>query len=94
MRYKEIKDKIAKLLAIKGTKTVDEFHRELGQVMWDYVGMSRNAEGLKKAIEMIKEIRRQFREIGGLLEGSAKPDTARCVDIATTAALKKMILPC
>ncbi len=45
------------------------------------------------AFEMIKEIRRQFREIPGLLEGSAKPDTARCVDIATTAALKKMILP-
>jgi len=45
------------------------------------------------AFEMIKEIRRQFKEIPGLLEGKAKPDTARCVDIATTAALKKMILP-
>ena len=45
------------------------------------------------AFEMIKEIRRQFREIDGLLEGTAEPDTAQCVDIATTAALKKMILP-
>jgi len=45
------------------------------------------------AFEMIKEIRRQFREIDGLLEGTADPDTARCVDIATTAALKKMIVP-
>jgi K(+)-stimulated pyrophosphate-energized sodium pump len=45
------------------------------------------------AFEMIKEIRRQFREIDGLLEGKADPDTAKCVDIATTAALKKMILP-
>jgi K(+)-stimulated pyrophosphate-energized sodium pump len=45
------------------------------------------------AFEMIKEIRRQFREIEGLLEGTAEPDTARCVDIATTAALKKMIVP-
>lgn len=45
------------------------------------------------AFAMINEIRRQFREIPGLLEGTAKPDTARCVDIATTAALKKMILP-
>lgn len=45
------------------------------------------------AFEMIKEIRRQFREIEGLLEGKAEPDTAQCVDIATTAALKKMILP-
>jgi len=45
------------------------------------------------AFEMIHEIRRQFREIPGLLEGKAQPDTNRCVDIATTAALKKMVLP-
>ena len=45
------------------------------------------------AFDMIKEIRRQFKEIPGLLEGTAKPDTVRCVDIATRAALKKMILP-
>ena len=45
------------------------------------------------AFDMIKEIRRQFREIPGLLEGKAEPDTARCVDIATAAALKRMVLP-
>ncbi|MFT5574351.1 MAG: K(+)-stimulated pyrophosphate-energized sodium pump [Cryomorphaceae bacterium] len=45
------------------------------------------------AFDMIKEVRRQFKEIPGLLEGTAEPDTERCVDIATTAALKKMILP-
>lgn len=45
------------------------------------------------AFDMIHEIRRQFKEIPGLLEGTAKPDTARCVDIATKAALNKMILP-
>ena len=45
------------------------------------------------AFEMIEEVRRQFKEIKGLLEGKAEPDTAKCVDIATTAALKKMILP-
>ena len=45
------------------------------------------------AFEMINEIRRQFREIDGLLEGRAEPDTERCVEIATDAALKKMILP-
>ncbi|MDX8392944.1 MAG: sodium-translocating pyrophosphatase [Mariprofundaceae bacterium] len=45
------------------------------------------------AFEMIKEIRRQFREIPGLMEGKAEPDHARCVDIATTAALKRMVLP-
>ena len=45
------------------------------------------------AFDMIKEVRRQFKEIPGLLEGNAKPDTARCVDIATRAALRKMIAP-
>ena len=45
------------------------------------------------AFEMINEIRRQFKEIPGLLEGNAEPDTAKCVDIATAAALKKMLLP-
>ncbi len=45
------------------------------------------------AFDMIKEIRRQFKEIPGLMEGTGKPDTARCVDIATRAALKRMVLP-
>ncbi|TDG15752.1 sodium-translocating pyrophosphatase [Seongchinamella unica] len=45
------------------------------------------------AFDMITEIRRQFREIPGLLEGKAEPDTARCVDIATSAALRRMIGP-
>ncbi|TVR34286.1 MAG: sodium-translocating pyrophosphatase [Nitriliruptor sp.] len=45
------------------------------------------------AFEMIEEIRRQFREIPGLLEGTAEPDAVRCVDIATKAAVKKMLLP-
>ena len=45
------------------------------------------------AFEMIVEVRRQFREIPGLLEGTGKPDTARCIDIATRAALRKMVMP-
>ena len=45
------------------------------------------------AFDMIKEIRRQFREIDGLLEGKAEPDTERCIDIATKAALKRMVPP-
>jgi len=45
------------------------------------------------AFEMIKEIRRQFRDIPGLMQGKAEPDHARCIEIATTAALKKMVLP-
>ena len=45
------------------------------------------------AFDMIKEIRRQFKEIPGLMEGTGRPDTARCVDIATRAALRRMVLP-
>jgi len=45
------------------------------------------------AMDMIEEVRRQFREIPGLLEGTAKPDTARCVDISTAAAIRQMIAP-
>ena len=45
------------------------------------------------AMDMIQEIRRQFREIPGLLEGKAEPDNEKCVDIATSAALKRMLLP-
>ncbi len=47
----------------------------------------------KAAMQMVEEIRRQFREIPGLMEGTGKPDSATCVDIATTASLKEMILP-
>lgn len=45
------------------------------------------------AFDMVNEIRRQFREIPGIMEGKGKPDTNRCVDIATTASLKRMIIP-
>jgi K(+)-stimulated pyrophosphate-energized sodium pump len=51
-----------------------------------------NAVG-SAAYEMIEEIRRQFREIPGLLEGRGEPDTGRCIDIAASAALKRMVLP-
>lgn len=47
----------------------------------------------RAAFKMVEEVRRQFREIPGLLEGTARPDTARCVDISTRAALREMVLP-
>jgi len=47
----------------------------------------------KAAFQMVEEVRRQFREIEGLMEGKAKPDTARCVQISTSAALREMIVP-
>lgn len=54
------KDKFNQLLSINGTKTVDEFHRELGHIMWDNVGMARNEHGLIGAIKRIQEIRADF----------------------------------
>jgi succinate dehydrogenase / fumarate reductase, flavoprotein subunit len=55
-----VNDMINKLLSIKGNKTVDEFHRELGEVMWDNVGMSRNEKGLNQAVSRIKEIKEDY----------------------------------
>jgi succinate dehydrogenase / fumarate reductase flavoprotein subunit len=56
----EVTEHIQRILSIKGTKTVDHFHRELGKVMWQECAMSRNKEGLQKAIQQIKTIRDAF----------------------------------
>ncbi len=56
----DVDERLRKLLAIGGTKTVDHFHRELGRIMWDKVGMSRSAEGLKEAIAGIQKLREEF----------------------------------
>jgi succinate dehydrogenase / fumarate reductase flavoprotein subunit len=55
-----VDETIKKLLSIKGKRTVDSFHRELGKIMWEYCGMSRTAEGLQKAIAQIRELRDEF----------------------------------
>jgi succinate dehydrogenase / fumarate reductase flavoprotein subunit len=57
---KEIKDRIAKLMSIKGTRSVDSLHKQLGLVMWDFVGMGRNKAGLETAIAKIKEVKKEF----------------------------------
>ena len=56
----ESSNKIEKLLSIKGEKTVLEFHRDLGRIMWDNVGMSRNRQGLENAISEIQTLRGEF----------------------------------
>ncbi|MEN8117683.1 MAG: fumarate reductase/succinate dehydrogenase flavoprotein subunit [Bacteroidota bacterium] len=57
---KAVTGRLEELYNIKGSKTVDYFHKKLGHVMWEYVGMARNGEGLKKAIKEIQEIREDF----------------------------------
>jgi succinate dehydrogenase / fumarate reductase flavoprotein subunit len=56
----EVKAQIQKLLSVKGKKTVSEFHRELGLLMWDYVGMSRNEDGLQSVLKEIPKLGEEF----------------------------------
>ena len=55
-----VQQTVDKLLSIKGKRTVDSFHRELGKIVWEYCGMSRNAPGLEKAIQDIRELRDEY----------------------------------
>jgi succinate dehydrogenase / fumarate reductase flavoprotein subunit len=59
---KDVNQRIQRLLSIQGKRTVDDFHRHLGQIMWDYCGMARNNEGLKTARGMIQQLRAEFWE--------------------------------
>ena len=58
----EAEARIKQLLSIKGKRTVDNIHRELGQIMWDYCGMARNREGLTKAMNLVQDLREEFWE--------------------------------
>jgi succinate dehydrogenase / fumarate reductase flavoprotein subunit len=58
----EAKETIKRLLSIRGNRTVDDYHRELGRIMWEYCGMSRNDEDMKKAHNMVRELRDEFWE--------------------------------
>ncbi len=55
-----VNERISRLLSIQGTRTVDSFHKELGNIMWEYCGMERTEEGLKFAIGRIRELREEF----------------------------------
>ncbi|MEV4202604.1 fumarate reductase/succinate dehydrogenase flavoprotein subunit [Micromonospora globbae] len=57
---RDVEDRIQRLLAVNGDRTVDSFHRELGQIMWDHCGMERSEAGLRKAIDEIRALRDQF----------------------------------
>jgi len=57
---KGVDSSIKKLLAIPGKRAVDDFHRELGRILWEHCGMTRNASGLKEALRLIPELREKF----------------------------------
>ena len=57
---KDVSNQIERLMNVNGTKSVDHFHKQLGKIMWEYVGMSRNEESLKKAMKDIKRVREEF----------------------------------
>jgi succinate dehydrogenase / fumarate reductase flavoprotein subunit len=59
---KEVQNRVDKLLSINGSRTVDDFHRQLGLIMWEYCGMARNNAGLEKAKGMIRDLRGEFWE--------------------------------
>ncbi len=66
----EVAERVRRLLAIKGTRTVDSFHRELGELMWDYCGMARNDAGLRYALQKVPELRAEFWENVRVLAGN------------------------
>jgi succinate dehydrogenase / fumarate reductase flavoprotein subunit len=57
---KAIKDRIKKLMSIKGKESVDSIHKKLGHIMWEFIGMARDAEGLKNAIQQLKDLKKEF----------------------------------
>jgi len=69
---KGVQAEIDRLMNIKGKRSVDSIHKELGHIMWEHVGMGRTAEGLKEGLELIKKVRKEFETnlfIPGLKEG-------------------------
>lgn len=79
---KAVRDRIDRLFSIKGKRSVDSIHKELGHVMWDFVGMGRTAEGLKEGIAKMKEIRKEF------YSNLRVPGTADGVNVELEKALR------
>ena len=82
---RSVGDTVARLLSINGTSSVDHFHRELGKIMWDYCGMTRNRSGLEKALSEIPALREEFwkdvRVLGGPALNQSLEKAARVADL-------------
>jgi succinate dehydrogenase / fumarate reductase flavoprotein subunit len=81
---RSVGDTVARLLSIKGTSSVDHYHRELGRIMWEYCGMARNRSGLEKALAEIPALREEFwkdvRVLGGPALNQSLEKAARVAD--------------
>jgi succinate dehydrogenase / fumarate reductase flavoprotein subunit len=80
---KAVSERINKLMSIKGSQSVESFHKRLGKIMWDKCGMARNEQGLKEAIEEIRQLKKDFwsdvRIPGGIMEVNNELDKANRV---------------
>ena len=72
----EVTERMNRLLGAKGTRSVDSFHRELGSIMWDYCGMERTAEGLEKALGLIRKLRDSYWKDVRVLGKGEEPNQA------------------
>ncbi|MDD2192126.1 MAG: fumarate reductase/succinate dehydrogenase flavoprotein subunit, partial [Bacteroidales bacterium] len=90
---KSVRAKLESIMAIKGEKTVDTLQRELGHIMWEYVGMGRNAEKLTKAIPMLADLRKEFwsnvRVTGDM--NSMNPELAKALRLADHIELAEIM---
>ncbi|MFA6806049.1 MAG: fumarate reductase/succinate dehydrogenase flavoprotein subunit [Bacteroidales bacterium] len=88
-----VREKLEKIMSIKGEKTVDTLQRELGHIMWEYVGMGRNAERLKKAIPMLTDLRKEFwsnvRVVGDMT--SMNPELEKAIRLADHIELAEIM---
>jgi succinate dehydrogenase / fumarate reductase flavoprotein subunit len=72
----EVNDRVNRLLSAKGTRSVDSYHRELGGIMWEYCGMARSAEGLRKALGMVRDLGAQYWRDVRVLGNGDEPNQA------------------
>ena len=73
---REVRERTSKLLSANGSRSVDSYHRELGGIMWEYCGMARSADGLKKALGMVRDLRAKYWTDVRVLGGGEEPNQA------------------
>jgi succinate dehydrogenase / fumarate reductase flavoprotein subunit len=70
----EVMERTTRMLQAKGTRSVDSFHRQLGNIMWEYCGMARSADGLRKALQDVRQLREQYWRDVRVLGGGEEPN--------------------